>query len=130
MFGAPTQSILLILQKCWMIRLNDPAEPVPPDPVNQVEFDLWKLNIKEHQQKVEEYSNFWSGLYNLVFGQCTQAMQECLKSHQNFQAVSQDGIGLLGIIKSPFDEFEERMKLSDPLTELKQTFYKLYQENI
>ena len=28
--------------------LNDRAEPVPPDPTNQVEFELWKLNIKEH----------------------------------------------------------------------------------
>ena len=50
-----------------------------------------------------------------------------LEISSELQAVSQDGIGLLGIIKSPFDEFEERRKLSDPLTELKQTFYKLYQ---
>ena len=28
--------------------LVDPAEPVPPNPANQVEFELWKLNIKEH----------------------------------------------------------------------------------
>ena len=28
--------------------LTDPVKPVPPNPANQVEFELWKLNIKEH----------------------------------------------------------------------------------
>ena len=61
--------------------LNDPAKPVPPEPANQVEFEQWKLNIKEHKEKVQEYLNFWSGLHNLVFRQCAQALQEHLKSH-------------------------------------------------
>ena len=29
--------------------LNDPTNPVPPEPANQVEFELWKLNKKEHK---------------------------------------------------------------------------------
>ena len=58
------------------LELTDLVQPEAPNPANIVEFQLWKLVVKEHQAKAKEYANFKVGLYNLVYGQCTDALQE------------------------------------------------------
>ena len=109
------------------LELIDPVKPAAPDSADQVAFECWKSKFKKHHEKIQEYSNFLSGLYNLVFSQCTHRMREHLKSHQNFQAVNQDAIRLLIIIKSLVHTFIEWRKVSDALNELKRNFFKLYQ---
>jgi hypothetical protein len=88
---------------------------------------MWKLEVKEHRVKEQEYSNFRAGLYNVVFGQCTKALQDKLKSHSNFPNAYQDGIALLTIIKTLTYTFEERRKLADALCEIKEMFYSFRQ---
>ena len=77
--------------------------------------------------KMQEYTNFRSGLYNLVMGQCTEALKERLKSHEDFIGVNQNGITLLILIRSLPHTFEERRKLADGLSDIKMAFYKLRQ---
>ena len=77
--------------------------------------------------KQHEYANFRAGLYNVVYGQCTEALQDKLKSHTNFEQVYQDGIGLLAIIKTLTYTFEERRKHADALSEIKEMFYSFKQ---
>ena len=107
----------------------DPEEPDAPDPKNHVQFELWKLDTKEHRPKMKEYSNFWSGLYNLVLGQCTEALLEHCKSHEDFPEANQNGtpISLLIIIQSLIRTSEERRKLADALADEKESFYHLWQ---
>ena len=109
------------------LELNDPEEPPAPDPANQVAFERWKYVYKEYMNKVQEYTNFRSGLYNLVMGQCTEALKERLKSHKDFIGASQNGISLLILIRSLLHTFEERRKLADGLSNVKMAFYKLCQ---
>ena len=75
--------------------LVDPTEPDNPPEGNQVAFELWKMDIKEYREKLKVFANFRVGLYSLVLGQCTDALQERFKSHHDYQAASQDGIALL-----------------------------------
>ena len=56
--------------------LADPIEPPAPGPANQVAFERWKYVYKEYMNKVQEYTNFRLGLYNLVMGQCSEALKE------------------------------------------------------
>ena len=77
--------------------------------------------------KLQEYTNFRSGLYNLVMGQCTEALKECLKSHEDFMDANQNGIALLTLIRSLLHTFEECHKLADGLSDMKMAFYKLCQ---
>ena len=107
--------------------LADPDEPPAPDPGNQVAFEQWKYVYKEYMSKMQEYTNFRSGLYNLVMGQCTEALKECLKSHEDFIGANQNGIALLVLIRSLLHTFEERRKLADGLSDVKMAFYKLRQ---
>jgi hypothetical protein len=61
--------------------LDVPTPPANPDPANPIEFEMWKLEVKEHRIKEQEYSNFRAGLYNVEFGQwCSEALQDKLKS--------------------------------------------------
>ena len=107
--------------------LADPDEHPAPDPANQVAFERWKYVYKEYMNKLQEYTNFRSGLYNLVKSQCTEALKECLKSHEDFMDANQNGIALLTLIRSLLLTFEERRKLADGLSDMKMAFYKLRQ---
>ena len=55
---------------------DDPVVHAVPDPANQVDFQLCKLDVKEFHNKLQEYSNFHADLYNLVWGQCTQSLHQ------------------------------------------------------
>jgi hypothetical protein len=45
------------------LELTMPEAPVDPDPANTIAFEMWKLDLKEHRVKEQEYENFWAGLY-------------------------------------------------------------------
>ena len=107
--------------------LADPVEPPAPSPGNEVAFEQWKYIYKEYMTKIQEYMNFHSGLYNLVMGQCTEALKEHLKSHEDFVGTNQNGTTLLILIHSLLHTFEECRKLADGLSDMKMAFYKLCQ---
>jgi hypothetical protein len=83
--------------------------------------------VREYRVKEQEYSNFQAGLYNVVLGQCTEALQDKLKSHTDFPSAYQDGIALLKIIKTLTYTFEERRNLADALCDIKEMFYSFKQ---
>jgi hypothetical protein len=106
------------------LELTDPTPLMnPTDATNVITLEVWKHEYKEHRIKTQEYSNFRAGLYNVVLGQCTEALQDKLKSHSDFLTAYQDGIALLTIIKTLTYTFKERRKLSDALCDIKEMFY-------
>ena len=62
-----------------------------------------------------------------MIGQCTEALKEHLKSHEDFIGANQNGIALLILIRSLLHTFEECRKLADGLSDVKMAFYKLRQ---
>jgi hypothetical protein len=109
------------------LELVTPTAPTAPNAADLLAFELWKLDVREHRLKTQEYDNFHAGLYNVVFGQCTEALQDKLKSHSDFMNAYQDGIALLVIIKTLTYTFEECQKLVDALCEIKAMFYTFHQ---
>jgi hypothetical protein len=66
-----------LVQAVEDLTIDDPTAPVDPDPVNQLTVKVWKMELKEHCEKVQHYANFWAGLYNVVLGQrSTEALEE------------------------------------------------------
>jgi hypothetical protein len=88
---------------------------------------MWKIEVKEYRIKEQEYSNFRAGLYNIMFGQCTEALQDKLKSHTDFPNANQNGIALLMIIKTLTYTFVEQLKLANALCKMKEMFYSFQQ---
>ncbi len=71
------------------LTIDNPMAPADPDPVNQLAVEVWKMELKEHREKVQHYTNFRAGLYNVVL----------LKSHEDFPGAHNNGVALLQIIK-------------------------------
>jgi hypothetical protein len=109
------------------LELTIPTPPADPDPTKMIAFKKWKLEVREYRVKEQEYSNFRAGLYNVVLGQCTEVLQDMLKSHMGFPNVYQDGIALLTIIKTLTYTFEERRKLANALCKIKEMLYSFCQ---
>ena len=112
------------------LALVDPTAPDNPPESNQVAFEIWKMDIKEYREKLKVFLNFRAGLYSLVLGQCTDALQERLKSHHDFQNANQDSIALLAIIRSLIHTFEENRKLSDAIMDVKEKSTSFIKEGI
>jgi hypothetical protein len=96
-----------------LLEFDDTPPPSDPDPTNLVDFERWRRTLRQHDEKVQVYKNFRAGLYNLVLGQCTDALQDKLKSHRDFEASNQNGIALLLIIRAPIHTFEGLVFLPD-----------------
>jgi hypothetical protein len=73
------------------LKLVDPTPPEQPDTTNLIAFEMWKHEYKEYRSKTQEFANFRAGLYNVVIGQCTDSLQDKLKSHPDFSKAYQDG---------------------------------------
>ena len=67
------------------LALVDPTAPDNPPERNQVAFEIWKMDIKEYCEKLKVFANFRAGLYSLVLGQCTDALQEHLNHTMTFR---------------------------------------------
>jgi hypothetical protein len=107
--------------------LDDPIELGAPDPTDVAEFEVWKLDIRDHRAKAQEYENFRAGFYTLVLGQCSEAMEDRLRSHVKFDNANLDGTSLLIIIKTLLYTFEERRMLSDAIWDVKEKYYAMKQ---
>jgi hypothetical protein len=82
------------------LQLSIPTPPNDPDPTNMREMEMWKLSIKEHIHKTKVFTDFKVGFYNIVLGQCTDALEDKLRSHPDFPAAAHDGLLLLRFIKA------------------------------
>jgi hypothetical protein len=69
-----------LIQGLEQLKLDDPKSPADPDPTNIVAFEKCKTTFKECKERIKQYTNFRSGLYSLVFGQCSDGLQDKLKS--------------------------------------------------
>ena len=82
------------------LQLSELVEPTPPeDTQDVVAMERWKYRFIEYETRSLEYSNLKAGLYSVVIGQCTEGLQDKLKSHADFDKAYQNGIALLKIIK-------------------------------
>jgi hypothetical protein len=96
-----------LIQAVEDLNLDNPQAPIDQDLANQLAVEIWKMELKEHREKVQHYENFRAGLYNVVLGQCTEALEERLKSHEDFPPAHNNGLALLIIIKRLTYSFEE-----------------------
>jgi hypothetical protein len=65
-----------LIQAVEDLNLDNPQAPINLDLGNQLVVEIWKMELKEHQEKVQHYENFQAGLYNIILGQCTEALEE------------------------------------------------------
>ena len=109
--------------------LDDPVAPTNPDPANVLALELWKLNRKEHEEKVRAWREFRSRLYHMVLGQCTLSLQEEIRAHADHEAAINNGIELLWIIHSILHSVDgtSRSNLAESYCEIKEMWFAMKQ---
>jgi hypothetical protein len=109
------------------LSLDMPVKPTPPSEDDKAAFEDWKLDNRDYREKSKIYKNFKAGLYGIVLGQCTKALETKMKSHPDFPKAEQDGIALLKIVKVLTYTFEDRKNIVDASLDVKEQFYTFYQ---
>jgi hypothetical protein len=109
------------------LQITDPQAPTDPDPTDPIAVEKWKIALRQHENRVQVNKIFRSSLYNLVLGQCSDALQDKLKSHRDFSACNQDDIALLIIIKAFAHSFADQLFLPDAAATVIREFYGLKQ---
>ena len=115
---------------CEAVQTLDLADPTPPaDPPagDNIAFERWKIELKKHADREEAHVNFLARLYTVVLGQCTEALEDRLRSHTGWLHAQQNGIRLLQMIKTITYTFEDRRYLPDAVLDVKEEFYRLTQ---
>ena len=97
--------------------------PPNPDPNDVFAFEFWKNEVKVYSRKKRLREDFMVNLYNLILGQCTESMRDCLRSHANFQAVKNNGIKLLKLIKTIMYSYKDPRYKLDAVHEIKAQLY-------
>jgi hypothetical protein len=75
-----------LIEAVKKLKLEMPTEPADPETETGVAFEKWKTKHKRWDMKTEAFTNFKAGLYNTVIGQCTEALEESIRSHPDFPA--------------------------------------------
>ena len=80
--------------------LVEPDEP--EDPENKIEMKKWESEYHEYRKSKKTLEDNVKTLFNLVWGQCTESMQQKIESLDNYTTMEEenDGIALLVAIKN------------------------------
>ena len=118
-----TKHTAVFVQVVENLDLSMPTAPADPPIGDSLVLERWKIQIKHYEDQWDTNRDFLANLYNLVIGQCTETLEDKIKSHGDFAAANQNGILLLQIIKSMTYSFEDCHKLSNVLSEVMESFY-------
>jgi hypothetical protein len=99
------------------------AVPDPAALATTATVEIWKEHRKEFGVKTKAYRDFKAGLYSLVLGQCTPALEDQLRSSTDFAAAKQDGIALLVLIRTLSNHFEVHRYAPDAACQIMEEFY-------
>ena len=77
-----------LVQSITSLELEMPEEPDTPDEATAgvVSITLWKQALLDHKERTQVYEDFKAYVYNVVIGQSSDALQDRLKSHEQFPA--------------------------------------------
>ena len=108
-------------------KLTMPKAPADPKGTDMVTVEKWKLEFREYRTKNQKYNDFQAWLYGVVLGQCTEALEDRLRSHNLFAAAMNNGVNLLRIVKVLTYTVEESLFQPDSNMVLKERFYSFKQ---
>ena len=78
--------------------------PPPPDLVNMVLMELWKMDLKEHQKKLEDYQCNMAKVYAIILDQCSPTICDHIEASTEWEVMNMasDVLHLSGIIHQSF----------------------------
>jgi hypothetical protein len=107
--------------------LTQPEEPGEKASAGQMK--MWETRLTQFVKREEIRSDNIKTLYSLIWGQCSDAMQERLMAHPDYSEVqaSKNGIELLKCVKTIMYNYQSHQAIAKSLHEAKRHFYMLSQ---
>ena len=96
------------------------AEPEEPDdPDNRIEFKKWEKEYDEYRKTKKTLEDNVKSLYSLVWGQCSESMQQKVESLATFEAIetASNGIALLAAIKNTSYDYQSQKYRIESITD-------------
>ena len=115
-----------LIQGIKEVKLNPPTKPATltgNDAKDKFKFEEWKADNKEYREKAKIFEDFKAQLFLVIFGQCTDAMQDHIRSHRDFDSADGDGIQLLKLLKQNMHSVEEDQHVGESVLEIKEAFF-------
>jgi Reverse transcriptase (RNA-dependent DNA polymerase)/Zinc knuckle len=118
-----------------IINLETPTKTEPTDPVNpdnKVEMKKWEREYDEYRKWNVTMTESIKTLFNLVWGQCSETMQQKLESLDDYTDIrtASDGIGLLLAIKNTAYNYNEEKYIFESVIEAQYRVMVLRQNNM
>ena len=111
--------------------LTPPTRPADIEAgATHMEAKIWEIAYKRYSEDTIAYGDFQANLFSLVLGQCTEGLQDKLKSHTDYETTeaAQDGVELLKIVKELTYSFETNQKnRAQALCEMTKKLYHFHQ---
>lgn len=105
------------------VRFADPSKPT------ETEKLILKEKVKEHVKRERILEENMSKLFNLIKGQCTEAMTASMEAHAEYEKAHEDndGLKLLTIVKAIAFNFQHKKLPSLSIHQAKKRFFTLFQ---
>ena len=105
---------------------------VPGDPASgatRTEIRIWEKQVDEYVKYDLQYQENIRELYDLVWGQCSEAMRTKVRSNPDYATFSnaKDAIPLLKAVRAVSFNFQTQKYLPQALHKYKRRFYTMYQ---
>ena len=112
--------------------LETPVFDMPTDPpeyCSRTALRIWEKGVDEHVKRITYFKENIKTLYSLVWGQCTDIMQQKIEASEGFERISAtgDGMTLLKAIKNVAYQFQSQKYLPHSIYETKKRFYAFFQ---
>jgi hypothetical protein len=109
---------------------DEPADPVNPD--NKVAMKKWEREYDEYRKWSVAMTESVKTLYNLVWGQCSETMQQKLESLAEYTDIrnESDGIALLQAIKNTAYNYNNEKYIFESVIEAQYRVMVLRQNNM
>lgn len=93
----------------------------PPDDASKTELRIWEKGVDEHVRRINYLKENVKTLYSLIWGQCTDIMQQKVEAMEDFEVMSAagDGMLLLKAIKNITYHFQSQKYVPHSLYESK-----------
>ena len=108
----------------------EPEEPDDPD--NKIEMKKWERSYDRYCKSTKDLEEHVKTLYNLVWGQCSESMQQKIESMDTYQSMyqSNDGIALLIAIKNTSYDYQSQKYRVESIMDANYRLMTLHQNNL
>jgi hypothetical protein len=113
------------------LNLTTLIAPANPNPLDMVSIEIWKLDVKDHRDKLRRRKGLNERVFGLVLGQCSRTVRDRIEAAAGWANINQssDPMGLLALIRQSLFTGSTTRKGVHALIDAETALYKFKQSD-